>query len=110
MSAFKLRLPPYPPPPPALILCSSPLLILSSLPLHPLLWVTLLLTTPLLAAHSVAAARGLPTDVNECWVSPGRLCQHTCENTPGSYRCSCAAGFLLAADGKHCEGTARPDF
>lgn len=42
-------------------------------------------------------------DVNECWISPGRLCQHTCENTPGSYRCSCAAGFLLAADGKHCE-------
>ncbi|CAO2605912.1 Fbln2 [Lemmus lemmus] len=42
-------------------------------------------------------------DVNECWISPGRLCQHTCENTPGSYRCSCAAGFILAADGKHCE-------
>lgn len=51
-----------------------------------------------------------PADVNECWISPGRLCQHTCENTPGSYRCSCAAGFLLAADGKHCEGTAHPDF
>lgn len=51
-----------------------------------------------------------PADVNECWVSPGRLCQHTCENTPGSYRCSCAAGFLLAADGKHCEGTGYPDF
>ncbi|XP_010615569.1 fibulin-2 [Fukomys damarensis] len=42
-------------------------------------------------------------DVNECWTSPGRLCQHTCENTLGSYRCSCASGFRLAADGKHCE-------
>lgn len=52
--------------------------------------------------------RGLPTDVNECWTSPGRLCQHTCENTLGSYRCSCASGFQLAADGKHCKGTADP--
>ncbi|KAB1264045.1 Fibulin-2 [Camelus dromedarius] len=43
------------------------------------------------------------TDVNECWASPSRLCQHTCENTPGSYRCSCASGFRLAADGKRCE-------
>lgn len=46
-----------------------------------------------------------PADVNECWSSPGRLCQHTCENTVGSYRCSCASGFRLAADGKRCEGT-----
>lgn len=53
-------------------------------------------------AHPVPAT--LP-DVNECWASPSRLCQHTCENTLGSYRCSCASGFVLAADGKHCEGT-----
>ena len=47
------------------------------------------------------------TDVNECWRYPGRLCAQTCENTPGSYRCSCTAGFSLAFDGKNCEG--KPD-
>lgn len=44
------------------------------------------------------------TDVNECWRYPGRLCAQTCENTPGSYHCSCTAGFSLAFDGKNCEG------
>lgn len=58
--------------------------------------------------HPPSACRP-PADVNECWTSPGRLCQHTCENTPGSYRCSCATGFVLAADGKRCEGTTDPD-
>lgn len=72
------------------------------LPLHPLPQSLWLPTLCLLLIFS-------PADVNECWISPGRLCQHTCENTPGSYRCSCAAGFLLAADGKHCEGTGHPD-
>ncbi|XP_054472729.1 fibulin-2 isoform X3 [Anoplopoma fimbria] len=42
-------------------------------------------------------------DVNECWRYPGRLCAQTCENTPGSYHCSCTAGFSLAYDGKNCE-------
>ncbi|XP_071350641.1 fibulin-2 isoform X2 [Trachinotus anak] len=42
-------------------------------------------------------------DVNECWRYPGRLCAQTCENTPGSYHCSCTAGFSLAFDGKNCE-------
>lgn len=85
----------------------NPLVLLAS---HPLPWVPLFLDhfpsgCPLCLLLLVS-----PADVNECWLSPGRLCQHTCENTPGSYRCSCAAGFVLAADGKHCEGTAHPDF
>lgn len=93
--------------------------------LPPLLLAQIPCCSPLTALSSCASALCyipccLPTlclllivslaDVNECWISPGRLCQHTCENTPGSYRCSCAAGFLLAADGKHCEGTAHPNF
>jgi len=44
-------------------------------------------------------------DLNECWRYPGRLCAQTCDNTPGSYQCSCTTGFSLAFDGKNCEGT-----
>lgn len=43
-------------------------------------------------------------DVNECRHFPGRLCAHKCENTPGSYQCSCTTGFKLASDGRNCEG------
>ncbi|KAK5619115.1 hypothetical protein CRENBAI_025776 [Crenichthys baileyi] len=32
-----------------------------------------------------------------------RLCAQTCENTPGSYRCSCTTGFSLALDGNSCD-------
>uniref|UniRef100_A0A8D0BVC0 Fibulin-1 n=1 Tax=Salvator merianae TaxID=96440 RepID=A0A8D0BVC0_SALMN len=42
-------------------------------------------------------------DVNECRRYPGRLCAHKCENTPGSYYCSCTMGFKLSADGRSCE-------
>lgn len=43
-------------------------------------------------------------DINECRRYPGRLCGHKCENTLGSYHCSCSVGFRLAADGRSCEG------
>ena len=45
-------------------------------------------------------------DINECRRYPGRLCAHKCENTPGSYYCTCTMGFKLSADGRSCEGTA----
>lgn len=45
-------------------------------------------------------------DINECRRYPGRLCGHKCENTPGSYFCSCTVGFRLLADGRSCEGEA----
>lgn len=57
-------------------------------------------TAPEPPAHSVS-------DVNECRRYPGRLCGHKCENTQGSYYCSCSAGFRLSADGRSCEGQGR---
>lgn len=45
-------------------------------------------------------------DVNECRHYPGRLCAHKCENTLGSYQCSCTTGFKIAADGRNCDGKA----
>ncbi|XP_077519179.1 uncharacterized protein LOC144129129 isoform X3 [Amblyomma americanum] len=40
-------------------------------------------------------------DIDECakWPTP---CMYDCENTPGSYRCSCPAGYMLHVDQKHC--------
>ena len=48
------------------------------------------------------------SDINECRRYPGRLCGHKCENTPGSYYCSCTMGFRLSSDGRSCEGEGRP--
>lgn len=46
----------------------------------------------------------LTLDINECRHYPGRLCAHKCENTEGSYTCSCTTGFKLSHDGRNCEG------
>uniref|UniRef100_A0A667ZXD0 Fibulin 2 n=1 Tax=Myripristis murdjan TaxID=586833 RepID=A0A667ZXD0_9TELE len=41
-------------------------------------------------------------DVNECQLYRGQLCQHTCTNTWGSYRCGCHPGYILQPDGHSC--------
>uniref|UniRef100_A0A5F8G7T8 Fibulin 7 n=1 Tax=Monodelphis domestica TaxID=13616 RepID=A0A5F8G7T8_MONDO len=47
------------------------------------------------------------TDVNECEIykleGANQLCMHNCINTPGSFRCSCPAGYRTLEDGKSCE-------
>lgn len=41
-------------------------------------------------------------DVDECQLYQGQLCQHTCTNIWGSYRCSCHQGYTLQPDRHSC--------
>uniref|UniRef100_A0A3B3Z642 Fibulin 7 n=1 Tax=Periophthalmus magnuspinnatus TaxID=409849 RepID=A0A3B3Z642_9GOBI len=47
------------------------------------------------------------TDIDECELfhngQAGRLCLHTCVNTPGGYRCTCPAGYEITRDGRGCK-------
>ncbi|NWZ83260.1 FBLN7 protein, partial [Poecile atricapillus] len=56
---------------------------------------------------SGTASNGICQDLDECEVyqqeGGPRLCAHACINTPGSFRCSCPAGYVLLGDGKSCE-------
>ena len=42
-------------------------------------------------------------DIDEC-LSPDNGCEQICNNTVGSYVCSCMNGFTLNADGRTCDG------
>lgn len=42
-------------------------------------------------------------DVNEC-MQQGVCNNGQCNNTPGSFICSCPPGYDLASDGKRCIG------
>ncbi|XP_071493010.1 uncharacterized protein [Diadema antillarum] len=50
--------------------------------------------------YETTKARDICLDVDEC-EEAGR-CAHFCENTVGSYRCSCMPGFELDANGRTC--------
>uniref|UniRef100_A0A7N9AVR2 Fibulin 2 n=1 Tax=Mastacembelus armatus TaxID=205130 RepID=A0A7N9AVR2_9TELE len=41
-------------------------------------------------------------DVDECQLYAGQLCQHTCTNVWGSYRCDCHQGYILQQDRHTC--------
>ncbi|XP_041914264.1 epidermal growth factor-like protein 7 isoform X1 [Alosa sapidissima] len=45
--------------------------------------------------------RHCQADIDEC--AEGRMCSQQCVNTAGSYRCACAEGFALDADGRTCK-------
>ena len=44
-----------------------------------------------------------PSDVNEC-IAVDSPCDQGCENTIGSYICSCSEGWFLGGDGHTCLG------
>ena len=43
------------------------------------------------------------TDINECTEGTAG-CAHKCNNTIGSYICSCDQGYRLESDGRICNG------
>ena len=43
------------------------------------------------------------SDINECETDNGG-CTQTCDNTDGSYQCSCWVGYDLTSDGHTCTG------
>ena len=50
-------------------------------------------------------------DIDECeiWKARGgRLCSGVCENTIGSYICTCPPGYRILTDGKTCQGNIDP--
>ena len=44
-------------------------------------------------------------DIDECENDNGG-CEDFCHNQPGSYKCACSEGFVLAYDNKKCTGIA----
>jgi hypothetical protein len=44
------------------------------------------------------------SDIDECQDGRNGGCDHQCNNTPGSYFCSCKTGFKLNNDQTSCEG------
>lgn len=46
----------------------------------------------------------LLTEMDECSLPDNGGCEQHCENTLGSYKCTCEPGYELTADKKSCEG------
>lgn len=50
-------------------------------------------------------------DIDECAVNNGLgPCKLRCHNLPGSYRCSCSSGYILAGDGHSCFAECPPGY
>lgn len=50
-------------------------------------------------------------DIDECVSNQGLgPCMVHCHNSPGSYRCSCGYGYILAGDGHSCIAECPPGY
>ena len=47
-------------------------------------------------------------DINECASQNGK-CEQSCQNTIGSYACSCLTGYLIDSNGYNCTGLYNTD-
>lgn len=54
--------------------------------------------------ESVTCSGFLLTEMDECSLPDNGGCEQHCENTLGSYKCTCEPGYELTADKKSCEG------
>ena len=52
--------------------------------------------------YSSYCMKWLSVDINEC--EEYNDCHHSCNNTEGSYYCSCNVGFILSEDNRTCTG------
>ena len=57
----------------------------------------------LIGLHSVHGLH-LIADINECSLEGDGFCDQGCNNTVGSFSCSCSEGFELNSDGLSCNG------
>lgn len=53
---------------------------------------------------SVTCSGFLLTEMDECSLPDNGGCEQHCENTLGSYKCTCEPGYELTADKRSCEG------
>lgn len=57
----------------------------------------------LLAINHIAILCLFPSDIDECGDGSSN-CEHMCNNTVGSYLCSCYPGYLLTNNSFSCQG------
>ena len=55
------------------------------------------------SSHNTYVSVCFITDINEC-NSTSHGCEHECNNTIGSFECTCTGGYELDSDGVSCVG------
>ena len=78
-------------------ICFGPLAIISQIATVANDKVIILATLPKKTTSIVTHTIDFP----ECDDSP---CEQICVETDGSFQCSCTSGYILANDGRHCNG------